>query len=291
MQDEKQNLKQESKEPVEEQTKEKYGKRPRNKKRMFWTIVVVAAAVAAVVAIVIAVRLTQAEEASRRAYEKLAAETPMATQTIVPAQTPIITDGLQPSDRQIAFDELKKTNEDVIGWIAVPGTQIDYPVMRGIDNDYYINHDMRKEESPMGAIFVDMANNNNWKDPHTVIYGHNMKNGSMFAQLHQFEDDIFFTENNIVKIYVPDGMYVYQIFAAYPTDDSNILYERDFTNINVWKQYLLDVFANKDIKANIDQAASVSQEDRIITLSTCIKDEPDRRYIVQAVLEKSGALS
>lgn len=195
--------------------------------------------------------------------------------------------GLRTPDRQIDFAKLRERNPDIIGWISVDGTNIDYPIVKSKDNVDYLKTDVDGEENINGSIFMDMFNNTDMKDNVTVIYGHNMKNGTMFAALHDFEEKDFFDENREIKVYLPEGMRVYEIVAAYLTDDKNILYDTDFNDANVYQKYIDSVFDNRDISANILDK-TVTPDDRIITLSTCERGQDEKRYFVQGVLKTDG---
>lgn len=186
-------------------------------------------------------------------------------------------------DRNIDFNGLTAPNGDIFAWISIPGTEIDYPVAHCDNNQYYLSHNALREESKKGAIFSDMQNPRGFTDPVTVLYGHRMKDGSMFAGLHQFEDEVFFKQYNKIKIYTPEGQWEYEIFAAYQTDNANILYGKDFNDKEVYQQYLDSIKNIHDLNAHIS-GLEVTSEDYILTLSTCVVGEDDQRYVVQAVL-------
>lgn len=111
-----------------------------------------------------------------------------------------------------------------------------------------------------------------------------MKNGSMFAQLHKYEDSDFFDANREVLIYLPDEVLHYTIFAAHIYDDRHLLYSFDFTDPEVYQKYLDSIFSIRDMSANIDKDITVTTDDQIITLVTCIGSQPNNRLLVQAVL-------
>lgn len=186
-------------------------------------------------------------------------------------------------DRNIDFKGLIAANSDIYAWINIPGTDIDYPVVYCDDNEYYLSHDALKGESKSGAIFSDMGNTIGFSDPVTVLYGHRMNDGSMFAELHKFEEVSFFNQNKIVKLFTPEGEWDYQIFAAYQTDNTNILYGKNFTDKEQYQIYLDGLNAIHDTKANMDNELPTA-DDYILTLSTCVKEAEDSRYVVQAVL-------
>lgn len=185
----------------------------------------------------------------------------------------------------VKFTELQQVNPDVYAWITVPGTEIDYPILQhASDNSYYLMHNIDGSYGYPGCIYTENLNSKDFTDNNTVIYGHNMKNGSMFAQLHKFEDPDFFNENREVLIYLPDEVLHYTIFAAHIYDDRHLLYSFDFSDPDVYQKYLDSVFNTRDMSANIDKDMTVTKEDQIITLVTCIGSQPNNRLLVQAVL-------
>lgn len=190
-----------------------------------------------------------------------------------------------PVDIPIDFAQLQSMNPDIYAWIKVPGTVIDYPIAQSeTDNSYYLNHSVEHDENKAGAIFTEDYNTKTFEDPNTVIYGHGMANGSMFDGLHQYMDRDFFDQNKEVIIYMPDKILHYQIFAAYLYDNRHLLQSFNFDNKDIYQAYLDMVFGIRDMKSNIDTAASVTADDKIITLSTCYAGMDNRRYLVQAVL-------
>ena len=185
----------------------------------------------------------------------------------------------------VKFEELWQVNPDVYAWITVPGTEIDYPILQhASDNSYYLMHNIDGSYGYPGCIYTENLNSKDFTDNNTVIYGHNMKNGSMFAQLHKFEDPDFFNENREVLIYLPDEVLHYTIFAAHIYDDRHLLYSFDFSDPDVYEKYLQSVFDTRDMSANIDKDMTVTKDDQIITLVTCIGSQPNNRLLVQAVL-------
>lgn len=190
-----------------------------------------------------------------------------------------------PVEIPIDFASLQAQNPDIYAWITVPGTNIDYPILQSAtDNSYYLSHTIDGTESPEGSIFTENYNSKDFEDPNTVIYGHNMKNGSMFQNLHNYQDRDFFDNNRDVTIYTPDAIRHYKIFAAYLYDNRHILESFDFSNPWVYKQYLNEIFSIRNMNSFIDTDTEVGVEDKIITLSTCYGTQHDVRYLVQAVL-------
>lgn len=211
------------------------------------------------------------EKNAGRQYEELAED----VQKDVPAvQVPI------------DFSALQERNPDAYAWITIPDTAVNYPVLqRTGDNGYYLTHDLDGKESLEGAIYTEDYNTTTFEDPNTVLYGHNMKNGSMFRGLHDYFDRVFFDSHREILIYLPDSILHYQVFAAYEYDDRHLMQSFDFSNPDVMENYVSTILSIKSMDANIDREAAVNRDSKIITLSTC-KGNPgtDRRYLVQAVL-------
>ena len=189
------------------------------------------------------------------------------------------------SESPIDWEGMWEINEDVYAWITVPGTVIDYPILQhATDNTYYLNYNIDGSYGYPGCIYTENMNSKDFTDNNTVIYGHNMKNGSMFAGLHQYEDGNFFMEHPQVLIYTPEKEFEYTIFAAYIYDDRHLMYSFDFTNEDVYASYLDTVLNIRDLSANIRDDVTVTKDDNIITLVTCMSNQPDKRLLVQAVL-------
>ena len=192
----------------------------------------------------------------------------------------------EPVGIPIDFEELQKRNPDVYARIQIPGTSVDDPIVqREEDNTYYLTHDINNEENISGAIFTENYNHKDFEDPNTLIYGHDMKNGSMFQGLHQYMDRSFFDENRAVTIYLPDRILHYKIFAAYLYDNRHILMSFDFNDKEVYKRYLEEIFSMRDMNSFVDDSIKVNNENKIITMSTCYAGDSSHRYLVQAVLE------
>lgn len=209
---------------------------------------------------------------------------PTETQEPVETQEPTPEPEKEPLVIPVDFDSLIGQYPDVYAWITIPGTDIDYPIVqKAEDNSYYLNHTIEGKKKIEGAIFTENYNSKDFTDPNTIIYGHNMRNGSMFRQLHNYEDRKFFQENQEVLIYQPDQILHYQIFAAYVFDNRHLLFSYDFDDPDVYDAYIDSVLGKKEINSNIDKSVEITHEDKIITLSTCNGND-DQRYIVQAVL-------
>lgn len=182
----------------------------------------------------------------------------------------------------IDFDALRQLNPDIIGWILVPETNINYPILQSpeeLDTDYYLNTNLDGSQGYPGSIYIQKRNSPYFTDPLTVVYGHNMKNGSMFATLHNYEDETFFQENPYIYVYTEKENAVYEVFAAVWFDNRLILdYYDDFLNEGDLTEFLTLL---KDYPGIWNDSISVSEEaDTLIGLSTCISQRPDERFYV-----------
>lgn len=188
-----------------------------------------------------------------------------------------------PVDIPVDFDFLLGENQDIIGWIQVEGTTIDYPILYDTTyNLYYLNHNFKGTNTAYGSIFVLGENADDFTDFNTVVYGHNMLDGSMFAQLHQFRKKEFFDSHGQIILYTPERKLTYQVFASYRRDNLDIIANNDFSTEELRTEYIDSVYAQNAV-ANFNPEISVTASDRILTLSTCIGN-PAYRYVVQGVL-------
>lgn len=250
------------------------------KKRKIYLTVTVIAAAAAVVCAVSAVRQYRNEKEAGSGYEQIREEVKAEEPPAEPEAD------AEPSvEIPIDFEALQERNPDIYAWITVPGTQIDYPILqRENDNTYYLTHTIDHEEKTEGAIFTENYNSTGFGDPNTVIYGHDMKNGTMFRSLLDYQDREFFEENKEIIIYTPDAIRHYEIFAAYPYDNRHILRSFNLNDKNIFRIYLESIFSVRNMNSCIDTSMEVDTDDKIVTLSTCYGSRRDQRYLVQAVL-------
>ena len=189
-------------------------------------------------------------------------------------------------EKELDFAQLaSEVNEHIYAWIYIPGTLVDYPIVRHpTEESYYLNRNLDGSSGYPGCIYVDPINAADFSDPNTVIYGHNMRDDSMFGSLHDYRDRQFFDENRYMYIYTPEKTFVYEIFAAYEYSDIHLIYSFDLSNPEIFQTYLDQIFEIRDMTANISDDIEVTSEDRIVTLSTCIGGKDTMRYLVQGVL-------
>lgn len=203
--------------------------------------------------------------------EPEASEEPVPT----PEPTPV------PVDIPVDLESMQSMNSDVDGWIVMPDSEIDNVVMYdNTDSVYYIDHTRFGEYSASGSIFVDGYNNRDFVDFLTVLYGHNMRDRSMFGSLRSFKDKSYFDSHDTIIIYTENRKLTYKIFAAYTRDNNLILDYYDLETESDRQAYIDDIYTH-DGYFNYD--IEVTPDDRMIALSTCT-GWTYTRYIVQAVL-------
>jgi len=185
----------------------------------------------------------------------------------------------------INFSDLKAINDEIYAWIRVPNTNIDYPVAQSASDDsYYLHHNIYGKYEFAGTIYSEMQNKKDFSDRNTILYGHNMTKGYMFRQLYRFQDEVFFNENREFYIYTPNKIFTYTVYSAYQYDDRHILNSFDFSDNDVFKNYIESTKNPPYMLKNVRKDVNVTIDDKIVTLSTCIGNGKTYRYLVQGVL-------
>lgn len=252
------------------------------KKGKIWTVVLIAALIIAFLCIAIVVFKMFSAESEQKNYESVAST--YASEQDGTITSPTIDEEL--ADNPIDFDSLQKENDEIYSWIYFPDTNINYPVCQSkSDDNFYLDRDIYGNYSIAGAIYSQSCNSTDYSDPVTVLYGHNMANGSMFANLHKFEDSDFFSSHEYFYIYTPQHKLTYKIVSAYVYDDRHIMNSFDFSDTSVFEEYLDYILNPRSLYKNVREGTELSSSDRIVTLSTCL-DVGEGRYLVQGVLEK-----
>ena len=179
----------------------------------------------------------------------------------------------------IDFPALKAVNDDVIGWIYVEAIpSINYPIVRGIDNEYYLHLTYQKNYNFAGTIFADCENHDDFNDCHTLVYGHNMKNGSMFGMLRHFSSDQnTYNKSKYFWIFTPAADYRYEIISAYLTGVNSDTYTLFKGPGQEFLDYMKKIVGYSEIETT---PGDLDMDDKIVTLSTCTGDDTTR-YVVQ----------
>lgn len=211
---------------------------------------------------------------------------PASQQT--PSETkPVYVDPYAKLLRDMDFAALRKVNGDILGWILIPDTVISYPLLQGSDNQYYLNHTWKKWTSIVGSIFMEYTNSSDFSDFNTIVYGHNMNNGSMFGTLKKYKSFSYWKAHPYVYINTDGGSRKYRIFAAYEVSTQGTTYQMGFPS-DKSKQAFLDYCVSHSV---IDTGVSPTVYDHILTLSTCTGNGHTTRWVVQARLKGSAPVA
>lgn len=188
----------------------------------------------------------------------------------------------------VDFEKLLEMNSDVVGWIRFDEpSEINYPVVQGKDNEEYLKRTFEANTNKLGTLFVDVNNPGDFSGRNTFIYGHNMKNGSMFAQLLKYKDDSFYKEHPYFYIYTPDGkVRTYEIFSAGVVKDTSDSYIMDYADDAAFQTYI-DYIKQQSAYPT---SAEVTTASKIVSLSTCTNVRDDERFLVHGVMIKEEAV-
>lgn len=185
----------------------------------------------------------------------------------------------------IDFESLKKKNSDTVAYIKVNNTKIDYVVVKGKDNDYYLHHNFNKKWNVAGWVFADYHNKFDESDKNIVIYGHNMKNGSMFGTLKTILNKKWYKnkKNNIVNLVTENGEYSYQVFSIYSIDSEDYYINTKFKNNKEFDKFVKKIKSRSIYNYKVD----VSGNDKILTLSSCIGTKGKRVVLHAKLIEEN----
>lgn len=142
-------------------------------------------------------------------------------------------------EKTIDFAELRKINEDIVAWIQIPETGVDYPVVQGEDNEYYLHHTFRKEANKAGSIFLDYRNRADFTDQRVIIYGHNMKDGSMFSNLKKYQDNAFRKESGTAYLYLLEKTLQLEIVACDKVSMRDEVYALEYNMTCDWSEEII----------------------------------------------------
>ncbi len=182
--------------------------------------------------------------------------------------------------------DLQEVNTHVVGWIRVNGTEVDYPVVQGRDNEFYLHHNVRGNYNAGGAIYMDFRNDPRNFDLNTVIYGHQMRDGSMFTSINQFQNESFFHDEGIIFYFSEKGITVWEVYSVYVTDANSYYIMPDFPTAEEQTAFIEYTMESSEFSKDW----VLQPEDRIITLSTCNYAFDDARLAVHGKLISSFEL-
>lgn len=203
-----------------------------------------------------------------------------AIQEMVITQSTVEDEGEEPVFF-VDFERLQEINSDVVGWIRFEEPEIiNYPIVQGQDNSKYLKTTFEGNKNSAGTLFIDVQNQGDFSDRNTFIYGHNMKNGSMFGRLRKYKSSEFCQEHPYFYLYTPDGIEsTYQIFSVTIVNDTSESYTKMYTDDVQFQDYIEYV---KSISLyQIDR--EVEADSKIVSLSTCTNVTEDERLLIHAV--------
>lgn len=181
-------------------------------------------------------------------------------------------------DRTDKFRRLRDISADIVGWIKIEGTKIDYPVVKGSDNVFYLNRNIKRDWAVRGAIFMDYRNTGGSGDLNTLIYGHHMKDGSMFGGLAKYKEESYYAEHPYIILDYPGKTTKWQIFSVYVSRSEDGLVQTDFDDDEEFADYVL----NSAARSMYDTKVEVTGDEPILTLLTCTYEFDDARLVLHA---------
>lgn len=190
------------------------------------------------------------------------------------------------TERMLQVEALKAENNEIIGWIEIEGTNINYPVLQGKDNEYYMTHTYQKEHSKNGSIFLDKNYDWNLPSSNLLIYGHNNRNGTMFEDLIKYKEEEFYKEHPIIRFTTASEDCEYEIIAVflsrvYYKDEKNVFRYYYFINAENEQEY--NEYVQNCKKASLyDTGKTAEYGEQLLTLSTCEYSQTDGRLAVVA---------
>lgn len=189
-------------------------------------------------------------------------------------------------DKEVDLAELRKTvNKDIYAWIYIPDTEVDYPVLQHPKDDgYYLDHNLDGSQGYPGVIYSESCNAKDFEDPLTVLYGHNMKDGSMFGGLGDFQDKEYFDSHPYIYVYTEDRLLTYEVVAAYTYTDKHLLLNSDLKVPANYMNFLAEMAADARKGGIWKAGTSLQSDDRLLALSTCISNQRENRLIIQGRL-------
>ena len=206
------------------------------------------------------------------------------TELIDIAEIPEKVEDIEEKKEVINFQELININSDFVGWIKIEDTNINYPIVQGTNNTYYLKHSFYKEYSNAGSIYMDATANSNFSSKNTFIYGHYTSDGSMFGQIGKYMKQDFYDKHKEIYIYTSEQNYKLEVFSVHVDKASSKSYQMNFTTDESYKDYIDLMKSYSVIKSDIEIDCT---EDRIVTLYSCSHERghaKDDRYFVHAKL-------
>lgn len=198
-------------------------------------------------------------------------------QEVEPSTEPVAEEDAVQMPISIDFDALKQENSDIVGWLYCPDTPINYPVVKGKDNNQYLRADLNGKYLVSGTIFTDYRNGEVGEDPNYIVYGHNMKNSTMFGTLVKYKEQSYYDAHPILYFLTPESNYIIELCAG-----AVVKRDSDIYRTTPQEGTVPDIIA----KSTFNSKVEITAEDSIITLSTCSYEFNNARYVVIGKLNK-----
>ena len=195
--------------------------------------------------------------------------------SISPTQSPN-PDSTVTSVPQVDFKSLLAVNPEIVAWLTIDGTNINYPVTQHSDNDYYLHHLFNGEYNSSGCLFLGCRNPSDFSGRHTIIYGHHMDNGTMFQNLMYYKDQSFYNEHPTARLITPDGSFTIKFFAGYVANVGSDAWKLDFTSNEDFEDWLAAAMEKSAFKSKVIPSAA----ERVVTLSTCSYEFYNARFVL-----------
>lgn len=181
---------------------------------------------------------------------------------------------------KVDFSSLEQINSDLVGWLYQENTVINYPIVQGKDNKYYLTHLFDKTYNIAGALFLDFRCNDDYSDYNSFIYGHHLKNDTMFSCLVDYQNQEYYEEHPNLYLLTPSQNYYVELFSGYVTSADSDVFDLEFKNNEDFLEYLEKIVSKSNFTSNV----MVKDVDKILTLSTCTYDYDNARYVVHGKL-------
>ena len=180
----------------------------------------------------------------------------------------------------VDMNYLKEVSPSIIGWLSCPGTVIDYPVAQGEDNQFYLTHLADGSRNRNGCLFIDCGNAPDFTDDNTIIYGHHMQSGAMFASLVNYGDPAYYRAHPYFYLTIEGIPYRIDVFSGYDAAVTDSAYSRNFRTKHDFAVWMREIVARSDFQANLE----LTTDDHIVTLSTCAYSFDNARYVLHGKL-------
>lgn len=195
-----------------------------------------------------------------------------------PVQKPVT--GASSGWPNVNFEQLRMINPEVVAWILCEGTKINYPVVQGKDNADYLNRHFNGRRSSAGCIFLDCRNQPQFGDTHSILYGHQVSDGSMFSALLKYKKQTYYEAHPEMLLITPDANYVIELVAGYVAKASESAWKLEFASQPEYEAWLSEAVRRSTFKSRVVPTG----QERVITLSTCSYEFYNARYVVVGIL-------